>query len=100
MKIERVALGGDETVEETLSKQPEKLTEPELNRLTRTKAAMLSNDPNRARAENAVTEAHRQAFASDRDNDQTFPTDITPALSPVGQPVTDGHQACGREIPR
>lgn len=97
MKIERAALGGEETVEETLSKRPDQLTEPEINRLTHVKAAMLSNDPNRARAENAVTEAHRQAFASGSDNDQTFPTDISPALSPAGQPVTDGiKQVVGR----
>tara|TARA_B100000676_G_scaffold313540_1_gene396846 strand:- start:90485 stop:91729 length:1245 start_codon:yes stop_codon:yes gene_type:complete len=89
-KIERAALGGQETVAEILSKPPEQLTEPEINRLTRVKGAMLSNDPNRAKAENAVTEAHRRAFTDGREGDRPFPTDIAPALTPAGQPVADG----------
>jgi hypothetical protein len=89
-KIERAALGGEETVEEVLSKPPEKLSETEVNRLTRVKGAMLSNDPNRARTEQAVTQAHRNAFTDDGEAGQTFALDVTPALTPTGQPVTNG----------
>jgi len=89
-EIERTALGGEETLEEILAKPPNSLSETEVNRLTREKGTLLSNDPRREQVENSLTAAHEKAFQNGRVSNQPFPLDITPASTPNGLPVSDG----------
>ncbi|NKB19480.1 MAG: hypothetical protein GKS01_02945 [Alphaproteobacteria bacterium] len=89
-RIEQTALQSKETLEEILAKSPDKLSETEINRLTRANGTLLSNDPRRERVKNSLTAAHERIFADGQKSNPAFPSDITPASTPAGLPVTDG----------